>query len=95
MAKYNIATVCYPTNFDAFLKCIRDALQPEDKLLGYVVVEGPGCYNHGVMVEGPTSEALIHSITLALQPGKYSLTSDSDPAVNEGAFTCCPRANQS
>lgn len=53
-----------------------------------MVVDGPGCYNHGVMLSGP-AEAQVkfaEMLCIALQPGKYCQAADGDPAVAEGVF---------
>lgn len=87
--KFNIATVCRPKDFDGFLQHVRNSVgEGPLELLGYVVVDGPGCYNHGVMLEGPEDhqKMFIETLCYALQPGKYSLAPDDDPAVSEGVF---------
>lgn len=93
--KYVIATVQYPVNWPEFLACIRGALQPEDALLGYVVVPGPGCYNHGVMIGGPNHAEIAKMLAMVLQPGKYASVPDDDPAVEEGKFERCERLSKS
>lgn len=101
--KFNIATVQYPINWDEYLKIVHesaagDPTKPETHLTvnGYVVVHGPGCYNHGIMITGePTNmDRFVNMLALVLQPGKYSEAHIDDPAVKDGQFERCERAGK-
>ena len=78
-----------PEEFAVFLEQIRDiAAQRSIEVLGYTVTEGPGCWNHGLFIEGNSLalDAFAGSICIALQPGRYSKTDISDKGVSEGQF---------
>lgn len=96
MKKYCIATVQYPINWEPFLDIVRSSLESAgtgNKLLAYVVVDGRGCYNHGIMLE-KEEDKFIEAICMVLQPGKWSSVRDDDPAVKEGMFERCERQNK-
>jgi len=60
------------------------SIASEDKLTlkGYLLVDGPGCVNHAIHVEGENVdiERFANGITMNLQPGKWSFTNDTVPA---------------
>lgn len=86
--KFVIATTAKPRNFEEFVSVVRDmATCYGCELLGYVVVGGPGCYNHGLCLQGHNAEQLVSSICMQLQPAKYSFVPEDDPAVDPGVFS--------
>ena len=48
------------------------------KVRGLKLVEGPGCLNLGLSLEGPKKEAelLVKNLTLSLMPARYSQAGD-------------------
>lgn len=56
------------------------------EIKGLTLMEGRGCWNYGIIVEGTDAENWINQVTNALQPAKWSLQSDNDPGVEEGQF---------
>jgi len=48
------------------------------KVKGLKLVEGPGCLNLGLSLEGPKKEAelLVKNLTLSLMPARYSQAGD-------------------
>jgi hypothetical protein len=92
--KYCIATVQKPLSQEHFSKLVEmvksSAAEGGNTLQGLVIVPGQGCWNWGVMLDGPDEERFMESLTLVLQPGKYSRAPDDDPAVSEGVFRFDP-----
>lgn len=89
MKTFNIATSKKPTNFQAFVKAVQEsAAEGGLTIEAYVVVEGRGCLNHGVMVGGDDQEAekFIHQLTMVLMPARYC-HADGDPAIHQGLFS--------
>lgn len=92
-SKYVIATSKRPgktdPEFNQFLSEVKSiAAQRDVEVLGYVLVPGPGCWNHGMLLEGlPAATAgFAESLSICLMPAKYSEVSLDDPAVTEGQF---------
>lgn len=88
--KFCIATIKRPTDFDKYVEMVKSSATEHGliKVIGYTVVEGYGCTNHGIMIEGEENDAetFVRQLCMVLQPGKYSKVFDSDPGVNEGQF---------
>ena len=53
------------------------------KIIGALLVEGPGCANLAVMLPEP-NDAFANALTMALMPAKWELT--TDPQLVEGKF---------
>ncbi len=82
-----IATTKRPTDFAAFLDAVKEQAKVDNvEIKGYVVTDGHGCLNHGIIVDGETVEPFLNHLTMALQPAKWSVVSDNDPAVVAGQF---------
>lgn len=82
-----IATTKRPNNFESFLTQVKASAEGgRNRILGYVVVPGPGCWNHGVMIDGPDCVRFLNSLTMALMPAKWNTVPDNDPAVEAGMF---------
>jgi hypothetical protein len=77
-----------PGMFNEYIQNLKNsAAEGNLKVSGYVIVEGPGCCNHGVFLDGPDKECetLLNHLCIVLN-GKWSVTQDDDPAVVEGQF---------
>jgi len=82
-----IATSKCPADFEAYLEGIKEwAADSNVVIQGYVVTDGPGCCNHGIMLEGDNSEQFMNQLTMALMPSRWSAVADSDPAIEAGQF---------
>lgn len=90
--KFCIATTKVPEDFDLYVGFVQSAMESNTdhpvKLLGYVIVDGYNCANHGVFIEGHPDDATYHieQLTMMLQPGRYSRVGTDDSAVKEGQF---------
>ena len=71
-----------PGTFDDFCRSL-DAAAADFKvhILGYLLVNGPGCYNHALDVKGDDAdcERFGNALCLALMPAKWCETQDSIP----------------
>lgn len=86
-----IATSKKPLDFPAFIEAVKASAQEGgNEIKGYVVMPGSGCWNHGVLIEGPDVENFLNHLTMALMPSKWSQVSDEDPGVSEGQFEFIP-----
>lgn len=89
--EFCIASATRPHDFALFADAVKNAASSRGKLecVALVVVPGFGCNNYGVMLTGPEDEAVkfIESMTMALQPGKYSRVKN-DPELRLGRFEC-------
>lgn len=90
--KWNIATASKPLGQDGFKKLVAlatdSAKEGSIDLIGYVVVPGYGCWNHGIMLRGSSLDGqarFIDAVNVVFN-GKAGRTSDSDPALSEGQF---------
>lgn len=89
--KICIATPKYPLNFESFITAAKaSAAEGGNVITGYVVVQGPGCWNHGVIIEGDDEEGFAQALAIALMPSKWCIVDDDDPAVVEGQFEFQP-----
>lgn len=80
---YNIATLMSPK--PGFIPRLREIAKDDNiPLLACIVVEGPGCCNVAVMLEGE-NDAWAKTLCMVLQPAKYSAYK-SDPAIAAGQF---------
>jgi len=62
------------------------AEENEVTILSYIVIDGYGCFNHGIMLESGDTEKFLNHLTMALMPARWSKVSDNDPAVVAGLF---------
>lgn len=83
-----IATSKAPTDFNAYLGAVKQMAEELNvTILGYTVVYGLGCYNHGIMLEGDNSEQFMNQLTMALMPARWSKVADNDPAIDNNQFS--------
>ena len=61
--------------------CAREGID----LRAATLVEGPGCYNLGIMIESDDAKNFVTQLTMALMPAKYEEL-DSDELLVEGEF---------
>ena len=93
MPKFVIATFKVPTDvgfFDLMKAC---AAEGGNVIKGYSVVPGPGCANHGILIEGPDVEGFMRHLTNFMM-GKWASVPDDDPAVVDGLFYIDPEFNK-
>ena len=56
--RYVVATTARPIEFNDWLKTVREFLNGTYvELLAYIVVDGPGCNNQGIIVKGTELDA--------------------------------------
>lgn len=88
---WNIASATRPKDFPAFVEALKSAAAEHNELTltGLLVVQGPGCNNYGLLLQGCEAPAarFVEQLTMALQPAKYSQI-ESDERLPAGTFTC-------
>ena len=88
--KVCIATTKCPSEatFKEFLASVKkEAEYFGVNILGYVIVQGCNCCNHGIMLEeNEANTRFLNVLAMALMPAKLSVVSNNDQAVIEGQF---------
>lgn len=76
-----------PENFKKFVDTVCSEQTPGKlEIKGLTLMEGSGCYNYGIIVEGDDAENWVNQFTMAMMPAKWNKVHEDDPGVRQGQF---------